>query len=72
MAAKITADKIKTEMDGWSVLSGRFRVHAVKCGPGVVISPGPNASPLDASIAQSPDLFTSLDSAIRWLEPRVP
>ena len=71
MALKITADKIATQLDGWDLLTGRFRVHAVKCGPGLVISPGAAATAADWALAQTPQVFSTLDAAIKWLEPRI-
>lgn len=71
MAVKITAHKITAEVDGWSLLSGRFRVHSAKCAPGLVVAPGPNASVNDVLVAQAPLMFTSLDEALAWLEPKV-
>ncbi len=55
------------EADGVSILGARFRIHPVKCGAGVAVSPGPEATEEDRLIAAAPGVFDSLEDAADWL-----
>lgn len=62
------ADVVVHGPDGWLCFDGRFRIASVKCGPGVVITAGPNAKRADEEKARAAvDVFDSIELAVLWL-----
>ena len=61
-----------SDVEGQTVRDGRFRVFSPKCGGGVVIGPGPEATDTDREAVAGPQWFESNDAALEWLGGNVP